>query len=411
MGSHQAPVRPLILAEARARIRAHEDTNAFISVMEDDPPHPLRPSGPPPPQGGREMIVAVKDLVDVRGAVTTGGGIILPLNPAKTDAPVIRRLRELGCVFIGKTNLHEWAFGLTSENPHYGAVRNPHDPERVAGGSSGGSAVAVALQMCDWALGTDTGGSIRIPAAYCGVVGFKPTIGTLDTEGVIPLSRTLDTLGPLAPDVRSSARALELMSGRRDLIPARPRAKSELRLAVPEGWGQDLDPHCMVAWENISRGLPRIPFPDRDRMVRAGGTILNVEAAAVHRRWLEMCPEKYGSDVLALLQQGLGISRAEYVDALLEQARLRTQAEHAMEGWDALLVPATRVIPPRIGEPYDRFDLSCYTRPFNVTGQPAITLPAPTEGLPVGVQVIGHFGQDGGAVEAALALESNPLEI
>ncbi|MGH7860712.1 MAG: amidase, partial [Candidatus Dormibacteraceae bacterium] len=118
-------------------------------------------------------IVAIKDLVDVRGMVTTGGGTLLEAVPAPADAPVVERIRRAGGVIIGKTNLHEWALGLTSENPHYGAVRNPNDPERVAGGSSGGSAVAVATGMCDWALGTDTGGSIRVPAAYCGVVGFK----------------------------------------------------------------------------------------------------------------------------------------------------------------------------------------------------------------------------------------------
>jgi aspartyl-tRNA(Asn)/glutamyl-tRNA(Gln) amidotransferase subunit A len=318
---------------------------------------------------------------------------------------VVQRLREHGCVVIGKTNLHEWAFGVTSENPHYGAVRNPHDGQRVAGGSSGGSAAAVALGLCDWALGSDTGGSIRVPAAYCGVVGFKPTIGTVDTEGVIPLSRTLDTLGPLAPDVRGAARALEMMSDLRDLVPARPRSLTELRLAVPEGWGQDLDPHCAAAWERASRGLASIRLPDRDRMVRTGLTILNVEAAAFHRYWVETCPEKYGEDVLQLLRGGLLISRETYVEALLEQARLRVEAEQAMEGVDGLLVPATRVVPPQIGEAYERFDLTCYTRPFNTTGQPVITLPAPAGGLPVGVQVVGHFGREAELVEVALALE------
>src|SRR3989442_1957908 len=154
--------------------------------------------------------------------VTTAGGVILPAEPATDDAPVITRIRQAGCVVVGKANLHEFAYGVTSVNPHYGPVRNPYDSSRVAGGSSGGSAVAVAEGMCDWAVGSDTGGSIRIPAAFCGVVGFKPTIGTVETEGVIPLSRSLDTLGPLAPDVRSVARALEMMSGLTDLVPADP---------------------------------------------------------------------------------------------------------------------------------------------------------------------------------------------
>ncbi|HZU16135.1 MAG TPA: amidase, partial [Candidatus Dormibacteraeota bacterium] len=196
--------------EARERIRHRSDLNAFISLTDED---------------GRGPVVAVKDLVDVRGTVTTAGSRLLPQVPADRDAPVIARMRQAGCVVIGKANLHEWAFGLTSENPHYGPVRNPLDPSRVAGGSSGGSAAAVAAGMCDWALGTDTGGSIRVPAALCGVVGFKPTLGTVDTEGVVPLSRTLDTLGPLAPDVRSAASALEAMSELTGLVPARPPSR------------------------------------------------------------------------------------------------------------------------------------------------------------------------------------------
>ena len=140
-------------------------------------------------------------------------------------------------MIVGKTNLHEFAYGVTSVNPHYGAVRNPHDPRRVAGGSSGGSAVAVAAGMCDWAVGSDTGGSIRIPASFCGVVGFKPELGSIDTTGVIPLSPSLDTLGPLAPDVVSAARAYSMMSG--EAVP--PAARRKPRLAIPAGWVADLD--------------------------------------------------------------------------------------------------------------------------------------------------------------------------
>src|SRR5438477_1014396 len=146
------------LDHARARIRERSELNAFISVSDE--------------QGSGDA-VAVKDLVDVKGMVTTGGGVILPEVPASQDAPVIKRLRRAGCLIAGKANLHEFAYGVTSINPHYGTVRNPHDPERVAGGSSGGSAVAVAAGMCDWAIGSDTGGSIRIAASLCGVAGVN----------------------------------------------------------------------------------------------------------------------------------------------------------------------------------------------------------------------------------------------
>ena len=378
-------------AEARERIAAHQDLNAFISLTDEE---------------GGGTLVGVKDLVDVRGTVTTAGGVLLPDAPAAEDAPVVCRMREAGCLVIGKTNLHEWAFGVTSANPHYGPVRNPHDPERVAGGSSGGSAVAVATGMCDWALGSDTGGSIRIPASFCGVVGFKPTIGTVDTDGVFPLSRSLDTLGPLAPDVRTAARALGSMTGRDDLLPERPRALGELRVAVPRGWGDGLAPDIAHAWALVTADLPAIDFPERVRMGAAGLTILLSEAAAVHRRWVERHPDRYGADVLALLRAGLEVSRTDYSAALLEQSRIRVETEAAMAGWDAVLTPVTGIPAPRIGEAYERAAVTGYTRPFNTTGQPVIALPAPVPGLPVGIQVVGHFGRDRDLVEVAQALEA-----
>jgi len=378
-------------AEARGRIRSRADLNAFISLSDEEGDGPL---------------VAVKDLVDVRGMVTTAGASFPPNGPAERDAPLVRRMREFGCVVIGKANLHEWAFGVSSQNPHFGGVRNPRAPDRLPGGSSGGSAVAVAAGLCDWAVGSDTGGSIRIPASYCGVVGFKPTIGTVDTEGVVPLSRTLDTVGPLAPDVRSAARALEMMSELTGLVPERTRPLAELLIAVPSGWGAGLEPEIGDAWSAVSAGLPEIYLPDRERMAAPGLTILLAEAAALHRERLEQHPEGFGGDVRRLLEQGLTVSRHDYSMALLEQSRIRTETEAAMQGWDAILAPTTRVLPPLLGEEYDRGDVTGYTRPFNTTGQPVITLPAPVDGIPVGVQVVGHFGQERPLVEVALALEA-----
>ncbi|HEY7199186.1 MAG TPA: amidase [Candidatus Dormibacteraeota bacterium] len=380
-------------AQARERIRACAELNAFISVTDED---------------GDGPIVAVKDLVDVRGTVTTGGSVLLPSTAARRDAPVIRRLRAHGCVMIGKTNLHEWAFGVTSQNPHHGGVRNPRALDRLPGGSSGGSGAAVAAGLCDWAIGSDTGGSIRIPASFCGVVGIKPTIGSVDTEGVIPLSRTLDTLGPLAPDVSTAARAMEMMSGIPGLVPDSVRPLSELRIAVARGWADGLEPELAAVWEHVADGLPEIDLPERRRMGAPGLTILLAESAAFHRHNLELYPDRYGDDVRRLLEQGLEIDRHAYAMALLEQSRIRVEAEAAMEGWDAILAPVTRVLPPRLGDEYDRGDLTGYTRPFNTTGQPVVTLPAPLEAgtVPVGVQVVGRFGEDAATIEAALALEA-----
>ena len=373
------------LATARQRILERADLNAFISVSSEE---------------GSGSVVAVKDLVDVAGMVTTAGGVILPREPAAEDAPVVRRLRNEGCVIVGKTNLHEWAFGVTSTNPHYGAVRNPHDPERVPGGSSGGSAVAVAAGMCDWAVGSDTGGSIRIPASFCGVVGFKPTLGSVGMQGVIPLSRSLDTLGPMAADVATAARAFTMMSG--ETIAVRPTR--EPRLGIPAGWVSDLDEQTSRAWKLVSAGLPEVEFVDRLPLYDLGLTILLVEAAVYHRRWIAEFPEKYGADVLSNLRRGLEVLAVDFDEAIAAWPLLREEAMNAMRDVDALVLPATAVVAPLIGVGTEvREPVTRYTRPFNTTGQPVVCLPAPVRGLPVGIQVVGKTNSD--AIGAAAWLE------
>ena len=373
------------LREARRRIEERADLHAFISVSTEE---------------GAGTVVAVKDLVDVAGMVTTAGGIILPNEPAARDAPVVERIRGKGCVIVGKTNLHEFAYGVTSTNVHYGNVLNPHDPGRVAGGSSGGSAVAVAAQMCDWAIGSDTGGSIRIPASLCGIVGFKPALGTIDLTGVVPLSWSLDTLGPMAPDVVGAALAFSMMSEETVDIEhlARPR------LAVPAGWVGDLDDPTERAWRLVSDGLPEIEFVDHGLLFRNGLTILLVEAATYHRRWATEFPEKYGADVLGHIRRGLGLLAVDFEEAMRERRRLREEAGRAMDGIDAMLLPATAIVAPLVGAGDEvREPLARFTRPFNTTGQPVVALPAPVRGLPVGMQVVGRTNAD--TLRAALWLE------
>jgi len=375
------------LAEARRQVEARAELHAFISTSSEQ---------------GAGTVVAVKDLVDVAGMVTTAGGIILPNEPAEQDAPVIQMIRARGCVIVGKTNLHEFAFGVTSVNPHYGAVLNPHDPSRVAGGSSGGSAVAVAAGMCDWAIGTDTGGSIRIPASLCGVVGFKPEIGSVETSGVVPLAWSLDTVGPIAPDVASAAQAFTMMSNQKISLEHVNRP----RLAVPIGWVAGLDAPTEAAWRLVSSGLPQVEFVDRDPLFRTGLTLLLVQAATYHRKWVEQFPEKYGADVLAHLKRGLTILGVDLVQAMRDQPRLIVATEEAMEDVDALLLPATAIVAPLVGAGDEvREPLARFTRPFNTTGQPVVALPAPVPrgGLPVGMQVVGRNNAD--TLRAALWLE------
>jgi aspartyl-tRNA(Asn)/glutamyl-tRNA(Gln) amidotransferase subunit A len=376
---------PVELSEARRRIEEHADLHAFISMSSEE---------------GAGAVVAVKDLIDVAGMVTTAGGIIRPNEPAEHDAPVVERIRRAGCVVVGKTNLHEFAYGVTSVNPHYGTVRNPHDPSRVAGGSSGGSAAAVAAGMCDWAIGSDTGGSIRIPGSLCGVAGFKPALGSIDTTGVVPLSWSLDTLGPMAPDVATVARAYTILSGEAVSTDNLQRP----RIAVPAGWIAGLDEPTDRAWRLVSEGLPEIEFVDRAWLFRTGLTILLVEAATYHRKWANDLPDKYGADVLGHIRRGLAVLAVDFEEALRERPVQQAEAAQAMEGVDALLVPATAIVAPLVDAGPDvREPLARFTRPFNTTGQPVVVLPAPVRGLPVGMQVVGRT--NAGALRAALWLE------
>lgn len=359
--------------------------NAFISLSNE--------------QGSGDR-VAVKDLVEVRGMVTTAGGIILPDVAAADDAPVIKRLRKFGCVMVGKANLHEFAYGVTSVNPHYGAVLNPHDTSRVAGGSSGGSAAAVAAGMCDWSVGSDTGGSIRIPSSLCGVAGFKPRFGSIDIGGVIPLARSLDTLGPIAPDIRTAARAYTMMSGEEVSL----EDLEAPRLAIPAGWVRDLDAQTAAAWSSVSAGVPEIDFGDRVTLHQTGLTILLYEAAQFHRKWATEMPEKYGDDVLRLIRMGFDVAEADYQKAMTSRGELASDAMRRMNSVDALLLPATAIVAPPIDAGHEvREPLSRFTRPFNATHQPVAVLPAPMDGLPVGIQVVGTTNV--GTLRAAAWLE------
>jgi aspartyl-tRNA(Asn)/glutamyl-tRNA(Gln) amidotransferase subunit A len=379
----------MLMTEARARASELRDWNLFITMTEE--------------RGERE-VVAVKDLVDVRGTPTTGGGVLLPAEPKTDDAPLVRNLRQRGGAVIGKTNLHEWAFGSTNINRHYGAVRNPRDPSRIAGGSSGGSAAAVAAGVCDWAVGSDTGGSVRIPAALCGVVGFKPTLNLIDTSAVVPLSASLDTIGSFAADVGTAARAVAVMAGRDDWAASNP-ALHHFNLAVPANWVSGLDEPTQAAWELVAAGLPEVELPDLEAMQRACLDIMFREAAAYHREWMETRPEGYAPDVLARLRTAAGVSAEDYERAIGERVRFQAEVEQAMRGLDAILLPATACVAPGIGDDVDTRPLVRFTRPFNVTGQPVFSLPAPVSALPVGIQVVGHFGRDAELVGVAAGLE------
>ena len=265
--------------------------------------------------------IAHKDLMWTKGVRTTSGSKIFTDFVPDQDAQVVESLAEAGAIMVGKAGLHELAYGITSDNPHFGTIRNPRKPDRSPGGSSGGSAVAVATGMAFVATGTDTGGSIRVPASFCGVVGLKPTYGLVDRRGVQPLGLSLDHVGPLARTVDDVRVALNAMSdgARRQTEPAAIR---EIRIGLPENFYFDtVEPDVKAAVQKAAlraeqlgaRVIP-IQVPDIEALNRAGLVILLSEAAAVHQIHLSRRGD-FGTDVLALLDQGLLIPAADYVNA------------------------------------------------------------------------------------------------
>ncbi len=357
---------------------------------------------------GERGVIVVKDCLDVAGLPTTAGSLILDRAPRTADAPAAAAARTAGYAILGKANMHEFAFGVTSINPHYGSIPNPFDASRIVGGSSGGSAAAVAYGMCDWAIGTDSGGSIRIPAALCGVVGIKPSRGFIPTgHGMIPLSTSLDSVGPIASDVATAAHALEILAGK---APG-ARADRPWRVAVPAGWTagvDDLDDAVRRAWDSVRAGLPEITFPDRRYASTICNTILYAEAGAYHRRWYPERRDDYGTDVRRSIEAGREIKACDYLAALDERERVSNDVEAALDGWDAVVVPTTGCVAPTI-DGVDGVDdrLYRFTQAFNVSGHPVVTIPTPVGpgALPVGVQVIGHLGKDWDAVAVAAFLE------
>lgn len=382
---------PTRIELAREHARTHDCFHAFISFTAER-------------EGERSL--AVKDLVDVAGMSTTGGALRQNLRPATADAAIVARLRESGYGVIGKTNLHEWALGPTSGNPHFGAVANPVDPSRVAGGSSGGSAAAVAAGLCDLAIGTDTGGSIRIPSALCGIAGLRPTFGRVSLDGVIPLAQSFDTVGPMAADTEALAKAMEIIS--REKAAPVPDFRS-LRLAAPHTWIRELDETVAETWRLVGAGLPDVDdLPELERFIGPGLTILYTEAASNHEQQLRERPQTLGDDVRELMQRGLATSATEYHQAKLEVVRLRAAVDAAIGELDALVLPTTACIAPPIGADAIeiRDSLTCFTRPFGMTGHPVVSLPGPTAGLPVGIQLVGRHGQDAKLLAVARSLEA-----
>jgi aspartyl-tRNA(Asn)/glutamyl-tRNA(Gln) amidotransferase subunit A len=447
-------IQSLTLSEARAQIQSGELTpqdlteaclrqidrlnpelNAFITVTGPQAMSAAAASGRNRHAALEGLPIAVKDLYDTAGVQTTSGTSFFKDNVPSEDAVVVRKLVEAGAVILGKTNTHEIALGLTNINPHFGACRNPWDTRRVSGGSSGGSAVAVASGMALAAVGTDTGGSIRVPAALCGVVGLKPTYGRVSLRGILPLSWTLDHAGPITRSARDAALMLQVMAGYDADDPASVDVPVEdylthidegirgWRIALAAGeYIEEAEPDVLAsvrAGAQVLSGLgaqvTEVEVDWLHEAALANALIVLSDGAALHRERLASHPDGFGADVRQRLEMGAAYTAGEYALARRQQAQLRRRAESFFHEYDLLLLPTTPIGAPLI-EGSDALDqarrLTRFTAPFNLTGLPAISIPcgfiAQTSEvwLPVGLQLVGPHWAEANVLCAAQAFES-----
>jgi aspartyl-tRNA(Asn)/glutamyl-tRNA(Gln) amidotransferase subunit A len=402
--------------------------NAFITVTADEARQQARELdrelGAGHDRGPLHGVpLSIKDLLDVRGTPTTAASHVRDGHVASGDAAAISHLRNAGAVFLGKTNLHEFAFGTTSEDSAYGPARNPHDPARSPGGSSGGSAASVAAGMALASIGTDTGGSIRIPAAACGVVGLKPAHGEVSTDGVVPLSDRLDHVGPLAQTVADAWLLYRALLGdHREHVPS-ARPMRGLRLAVLRPYFCDLlDDEVRARFEEAlvrlraaGAEIDETAIPHASVLAPIYLHIVLADAAAYHARTLERTPERYTPPVRMRLEMGRHVLGEDYVRALAGRDVLRREVDAALADHDVLILPTLPIPAPLIGQASVEFGnvsepvrnvMLRLTQLFNVTGHPAIALPSgrTTAGLSCSLQLAGK--QTETLVEVALACEA-----
>ncbi len=357
-----------------------------------------------PPHGARA--VAIKDLLDTAGLVTTYGSIIFADHVPATNAAAVDRLEEAGYAVAGKTNLHEFAYGISSQNDHFGTVPNPRFPGRLAGGSSGGSAAAIAAGDVDLALGTDSGGSIRIPAAWCGIVGFKPTFDLVDSTGCFPLAPSYDHVGPLASSVEG---CIELM---RALVPGFevPPAGSLDELRLGSTWLGEADAPVRERVSAVVDSLPvcrpaELPLPDP-----AENALFMREVADVHRGLFPERADEYGEVIRWKLERCLEVTDGEVAAAERLRAEYRERCDDAFGDLDLLVAPTIAIEPPTADadEGALRGRVIRLTYPLDALGWPALALPAglTRNGLPASIQLIGRAGADSLVLSAGALLAS-----
>src|SRR5215470_6947927 len=362
--------------------------------------------------------IALKDIIDTAGVRTTAASVLFKDRVPNEDAEVVRRLKEAGVIFLGKQNLHEFAYGGSSVISYFGEVRNPWNPACITGGSSGGSAAAVASEMCYAAVGTDTAGSIREPASQCGVVGLKPTYGCVSVRGVIPLASSFDHVGPITSSVADAAVVLQVVAGHDPQDPTSANASipnyldalsapvEHLRIGVPRYFFEDLDPEVSSSVEQALAILGKMTREVREVSidVDADRSLQSAESYAYHAAWVSRTPELYQPETLRRIRAGERVSKDDIPALKLKLAKSRQAIDAIFRDVDLLVMPTVPVLAPAIDELKEHPEmlrprelvLLRNTRPFNVWGLPAISVPCGfTElGLPIGLQIAGPHWQE-----------------
>jgi aspartyl-tRNA(Asn)/glutamyl-tRNA(Gln) amidotransferase subunit A len=402
--------------------------NAYITVFAEQALAEARQADAEIARGGYRgalhgVPISLKDLIDVEGVPTTAASRVRDGHLAARTARTAARLRDAGAVFLGKTNLHEFALGPTSEESAFGPVRHPLEPSRSAGGSSGGSAASVLDGQAYGSIGTDTGGSVRIPAAACGLVGLKPSIGEVPVDLVVPLSTTMDHVGPLSRSVEDAGILYDALCGVAT-GPREPLPIAGLRLGVPRGYFfAVLDPQVGAAFDaacarlaDAGARLEDVDIPHAADIAAIYLHIALAEAAAYHAKMLDSRAEDYTPGVRTRLEMGRYILAEDYVRALRGRQVLIGEVDAALRGCHALVLPSLAIPAPKLGaatvkvgtveEPVRNLMLRL-TQLFNITGHPAISIPCgrTAEGLPIGAQLVGSLNRTGDLLRAAAAAE------
>src|SRR5215471_4666467 len=429
-------VSPVALAEAcLARIeRLNPAVNAYITVTAESALQEAKKAEAEIARGEwrgplHGIPLALKDLAETAGVRTTAASAVLEHNVPSEDAEVVRRLRQAGAIMLGKLNLHEFAYGGSGVIGHFGAAKNPWNPKHITGGSSSGSATAVAAGLCFGAIGTDTAGSIRLPAAYCGIAGLKPTYGLVSTRGIIPLSWSLDHAGPMARTVQDAALILQAIAhyDPHDIYchkfppvyyPSAMEEKvSALRTVVACEFFNDVDPEVKKLVDTAALALGKLTAGvDEIRLTtEADRTVVRCEPYVYHQKFRPAQDQTYHPETLRRIQSGADVTAGQYIEAYRQMLWQRREVLHIFEKVDLILTPTSPMTPPSFAELEASADqlrakelhMLRNTRPFNVVGLPAISVPCgfTAAGLPVGLQIIGAPGSEGTVLAAARAYE------